>query len=162
MTVALNPTDYKMHANFPSPGAVAGCDFVGVVVAVGGSTEIKRIPNVRAIKLGDRVCAAVHGNNPLDHSTGTFAEYVRCEAELCLLVPPHMSWKEAAALGGIGYMTLGLALWHSEGLGLASSREKVTKENEGEFVLVYGGSTAAGSIAIQLLKLCVYTRSQCQ
>ena len=33
--VALNPSDYKMGAAFPSPGAVIGSDFVGTVVRIG-------------------------------------------------------------------------------------------------------------------------------
>lgn len=72
-------------------------------------------------------------------------------ADVVLLkIPSHMSFAEAASLG-IGIGTMGLALFHSLRVpGYPTKPAEVEKT-----VLVYGGSTASGTLAIQLLKLCV-------
>lgn len=147
VAVALNPTDFKMHANFQSPGATIGCDFSGVVVRVGSEAASRPC----SFKVGDRVCGAVHGSNPIDHQTGSFAEYVRAAANLVLKVPDTMSFEDAAAIGGVGHGTLGLALWDC--LGLPASPDSPAEKPI--HVLVYGGSTSTGTMAIQLLKLYV-------
>lgn len=51
--VALNPTDWKSIHHSPSPGAIAGCDYAGVVEEVG-----KAVTNY---KVGDRICGFVRG-----------------------------------------------------------------------------------------------------
>jgi NADPH:quinone reductase-like Zn-dependent oxidoreductase len=51
--VALNPTDWKNIANTPSPGALAGCDYAGVVEEIG--------KDVKNLKTGDRVAGFVRG-----------------------------------------------------------------------------------------------------
>ncbi|TWU72712.1 hypothetical protein ED733_004255 [Metarhizium rileyi] len=139
--VAVNPCDYKMHERFPCPGAVDGCDFAGIIVAL-GSDKIKW-------SIGDRVCGAVHGSNPLRPESGAFAEYVPCESEFTLKIPAHMSFKEAAALGGTGLATLGMALFKE--LALPGSLEApATKPRT---VLVHGGSSSVGTMAMQLVRL---------
>ena len=146
--VALNPTDYKMHTNFPSPGACVGCDFAGTVVAMGSDAS-----TVSSLQIGDRVCSAVHGSNPIDHPSGAFSEYVAAEAELVLKIPRSMSCEKAAALGGIGHGTICLAFWQS--LGLPGTPEQPVEGGKPVYVLVYGGSTSTGTMAIQILKLYV-------
>lgn len=152
---ALNPTDYKMPRLQPTPGAIAGCDFAGTVVAVGAhatATATAAAPataTAELLQIGDRVCGAVHGSNPLDGSNGAFAQYVRAEAGLVLKLPREMPLEAAAAIGGIGWGTLGLALWGSLGLQGRPSRP-VQKPIP---VLVYGAATATGTMAVQLLRL---------
>jgi hypothetical protein len=51
--VALNPTDWKNIAKATQPGAIAGCDYAGVVEEVGKS--------VTNYKVGDRICGFVRG-----------------------------------------------------------------------------------------------------
>ncbi|CAG8902083.1 unnamed protein product [Penicillium egyptiacum] len=138
--VALNPTDHKMVANFPTPGAVSGCDFAGTVVAVGSAATER-------VKVGDRVCGGVHGANPLDPAVGAFAEYVGATADILAVIPPDLSFTNAAAIGGAGPATMALALRDELGLSINASSER--KE---EFVLVYGGSTATGTMALQFLR----------
>ncbi len=144
--VALNPCDYKMSERFPSPGATDGCDFAGVVVGQGPVAA-----KIRSFKVGDRVCGAVHGSNPIDHQSGSFAEYVAIDAEFLFKIPDSMSFENAAAIGGTGVGTLGLAFFES--LGLTGSLEKPAEKPL--LVLVYGGSTSVGTMCIQLLRLCV-------
>jgi NADPH:quinone reductase-like Zn-dependent oxidoreductase len=52
--VALNPTDWKSANNAPSPGAIAGCDYAGVVEQVGPKVS-------NPLKVGDRVAGFVGG-----------------------------------------------------------------------------------------------------
>jgi NADPH:quinone reductase-like Zn-dependent oxidoreductase len=51
--VALNPTDWKSFHNKPSPGAISGCDYAGVVEEVGKA--------VKGYKVGDRIAGFVRG-----------------------------------------------------------------------------------------------------
>lgn len=142
--VALNPADYKIPMYFPSPGATSGLDFSGTVVHI-------PYPISAPLQVGSRVCGAVYGSNPIDHATGAFAEYVRVDADLLIEIPRSMTWELAAAVGGVGHGTLCIALWES--LGLPGRPEKPTMKSPP--VLVFGGSTATGTLAIQLLKMYV-------
>lgn len=158
IAVALNPADYKMGIAFPSPGAIVGMDFTGVVVGIadGSCTDLV---------VGDIICAAVHGSNPAEPGNGAFAEYVRVPADMLLRVPAWVGSAEAATLG-TALATCTMALWNEKALGLSSMPNTVLGVSSPSTpVLVYGGSTATGSIAIQLLKLSGYdpitTCSQC-
>jgi NADPH:quinone reductase-like Zn-dependent oxidoreductase len=66
------------------------------------------------------------------------------------IIPEHMSFEEAATLG-VGITTVGQTLYMTLGLPLPGE-----KPLEGEtFLLIYGGSTATGTLAIQFAKLYV-------
>ena len=147
IAVALNPTDFKMPARFPSPGAIDGCDFAGIIIQLGPAVR-------RPLKIGDRVFGAVHGANPLCHQSGSFAEYVVTYSDFLFLAPDSMSWETAAALGGAGIGTVGLALFCSMQLP-ASPEQRAEKPFH---VLVNGGTTATGTMAIQILRQWVETR----
>ncbi|KAK8004845.1 hypothetical protein PG990_010882 [Apiospora arundinis] len=110
VAVAINPCDWKMPDNFPSKSAVGGSDFAGIVVALGsGVREEAALPGSgRHLRIGDRVCDAVHGFNPANHSGGCFAEYVAATADILLGIPDGITWEEAAAVGGTGIATLGV------------------------------------------------------
>ena len=86
---------------------------------------------------------------------------MRAEGDLVLRVLDSMPWEHAVALGGIGQGTLALALWRSLGLKGTPDRPLDAKrradgseeeDEDGKYVLVYGGSTATGTMALQLLK----------
>ena len=51
--VALNPTDWKNIARAASPGAIAGCDYAGIVEETG--------KDVTDLKVGDRIAGFVRG-----------------------------------------------------------------------------------------------------
>lgn len=141
--VALNPIDGKMVGNLASVGAVAGMDYVGTVVGIG-----PKVKTASEIQLGDRVCGAVQGMHSLTPSVGAFAQFVGATDIVTLKVPPSMTVEDAATLGsGVG--TIGLALFRSldvPGYPEAPATERIP-------ILVYGGSTTTGTLAIQLLKL---------
>ena len=143
--VALNPCDYKMHERFPCPGAVDGCDFAGIVVGIGSGVGATG----KSFGIGDRVCGAVHGSNPIRPDSGSFAEYIASEAEFTLRFPDGISFEEAAALGGTGLATLGMALFRA--LELPGTPEEPVQKPE--TVLVHGGSSSVGTMAMQLLRM---------
>lgn len=136
--VAVNPSDTKMLGPFVTPGGVLGTDYAGTVVQLG--------PAVTAVKLGDRVCGAQHAMHAHAPLRGAFGEYNVSAGGIWLKLPPSISI-EGGATFGAGISTAGLAL---RLLGLPLPGQPVEKPG---FVLVYGGSTATGTIAIQLLKL---------
>lgn len=147
-TVALNPTDYKMPQYHPVPGAVMGCDWMGTVVAAG--------PKVDSTPLGTRLCGPIYGSNPGNPDSGAFSEYLVADVRLCLRVPDAWSDLEGAALGGIGWATVGLAMEHSLQLtGLPSKPAPPRPDGSRIPVLVYGGATATGTMACQILARCV-------
>lgn len=141
--VALNPSDYKMGATFPTPGAIVGMDFSGIVASIHPDTTTD-------LHVGDRVCGMVHGSNPTDPTNGAFAEYTRIRPELLLQVPPDLPMEQAATLG-VGLMTNVMALWAEDALALSATPESPAKKPLP--VLVYGASTATGSLATQLIRL---------
>ena len=146
--VAINPYDWKMPLNFPSPGARIGCDLYGKVLAIGPEARTRR-PD---IQLGDLVCGAVFGSNPIDHGSGSFCDYVSVPADLLIRLPTGYAGGAAAALGGTSFSTLRLALWDSLPLTGTPTRP-LDRAKPVPHVLVYGGSTATGTMALQLLRL---------
>jgi len=142
--VAINPGDGKSLAMSPTPGALVGSDFAGTVFSLGNS-------NIGTLKVGDGVCGCLFGNNPFRVDNGAFAEYVAVPAGLVFRIPEGMGFEEAATLG-TALATSGLALYHVLKLPLPSQ-----PASKPAFALVYGGGTATGTIAIQLLKLCVFS-----
>jgi len=109
----------------PPPGAsdIPGLEIAGTVVAAGGSAEAL---------LGRRVCALVTG--------GGYAEYCLAVADHCLPVPDALPLAEAAALPETLF-----TVWHN-----VFERGWAT---EGETLLVHGGTSGIGTMAIKLGKL---------
>ncbi|KAL4945237.1 hypothetical protein BDV06DRAFT_231406 [Aspergillus oleicola] len=140
--VSVNPADSKMTGAFVTPGAVAGNDVAGVVEKVGS--------DVAGVKVGDRVSTSVMGMNPLKPTVGAFAEYTTALEHLLLKLPPTISLEEGASVP-ISFTTAALGLFHH--LGLPGGPLEPTSNVAAIKVLVYGGSSATGTAAIQLLKL---------
>ncbi|TLD09082.1 uncharacterized protein PgNI_07988 [Pyricularia grisea] len=139
--VAINPCDHKMYERFPTPGAVDGCDFAGIVVQLGS--------DVKTFQIGDRVCGAVHGSNPSRPESGTFAEYTVSDGEFTLKLPPTLSFREAMGLGTTGLSTIGMAIY--KGLMLPGS--PLEPAEKPRTVLVHGASSSVGTMALQLIRL---------
>ena len=148
LAVALNPNDFKMPTYLPDPGATAGCDYCGVVLATSSPSDTSH-----AYKEGDRICGSVFAYNPAHTLDGSFAQFAVVDARLALRVPGSWSDAQAAAMGGVGWTTAALALWGEGMLALKGRPSRVVTGTEAEPVLVYGGATASGTMALQLLKL---------
>ncbi|KAH7305342.1 hypothetical protein B0I35DRAFT_454459 [Stachybotrys elegans] len=123
----------RFPKQIPTPGAVCGLDYAGVIVRM--DDEVVRLrPD---LKIGDRVCGLVHGSNPTDKGNGSFAEYICALVQLVINVPEALSLNQALALG--------------ECLDIPGSLSSPTPQPFD--ALVCGGSTCCGTMAIQLLKL---------
>ncbi|KAI9759121.1 MAG: putative secondary metabolism biosynthetic enzyme [Chaenotheca gracillima] len=146
--VALSPYDAKIVDYSNTPGAVGGCDFAGIVVAVG--------EGVTRFKVDDRVLAVTFGLSASDKTAGAFAEYALATEDLSCHVPDDLSLTQASSMG-LGIATAGLALFQAPGLQLAMPRPKSADRERSAFVLVSGGATGTGTMAIQLLKSAGYT-----
>ncbi|KAE8374909.1 chaperonin 10-like protein [Aspergillus bertholletiae] len=144
VAVALNPTDWKHIAGIAPPGSQIGCDYAGIVEEVGKAVQ-------KTFKKGDRVCGFVHGGNAVQPEDGSFAEYIVAKGDIQMRIPDNLSFQEAATLG-VGITTVGQSLYQSLKLALPSEPIK-----EPVPILIYGGSTATGTLAIQFAKLSGYT-----
>lgn len=155
LAVALNPTDHKNPTHFPTPGQGVGSDFCGIVVDAGADAT--------DFATGTRVCGAVFPYGRLDeksyqhdtasssssNASGAFAEWLVADARLILRMPEAWNDLQGAALGGIGWGTVAAAM-HCDALALEGFPSTPARS---EPVLVYGGGTATGTMACQLLKL---------
>lgn len=141
--VAVNPTDYTTLDAPGAPGTLVGCDYAGTVIAVGSAVT-------KPFKPGDRVCGVAHGANDLKPWMGSFARFIAVKGDMQIKVPAGITW-EAACTVGVASGTSALALWKE--LGLSMPQLDTSRPNTDQWVLIYGGSTATGSVAIQLAKL---------
>lgn len=110
----------------PPPGApsIPGLEVAGEVVVVGAA-----VPHEM---LGQPVCALLAG--------GGYAEYVAVPAGQCLHVPPALTMVEAAAIPETLF-----TVW--------TNLFERAYAMEGETVLVHGGTSGIGTMAIALCKL---------
>lgn len=138
--VALNPADWKMIEFSATQDSIGGNDFAGEVIQVG--KDVKRFNE------GDRIFGMMFGLNPLDKLTGAFCSYALATEDLSCKMPPSMTFEEASTLS-VPIGTAGSALYQALGLPVPGSVQ-VTKMPT--YVLVSGGASATGTIAIQLLK----------
>ncbi|KAL2192822.1 putative zinc-binding oxidoreductase ToxD [Corynascus similis CBS 632.67] len=147
--VALNPTDWKHIKATDVPEGTTpltvGCDFAGMVEEVG-------VDVTRPLRPGDRVCGFLQGTNLEWPDNGSFAEYLVVKADLVLEVPSHMSFPEAATLG-VQVYTVGQGLYQSLGLPWPTEPLPKVADDEKTPILIYGGSTAMGTLGIQVAKL---------
>src|SRR5690242_3697978 len=142
--VALNATDFKHIDALSPPNSIVGCDYAGEVFKVGKGAE-------KLWNNGDRVAGAVHGG--LFPDRGSFAEYLKTDADLAWRIPASMD-DAAATTYGVSAVTAALALCGRLGFPsvetLLGSGQKDAKEKG--TIFVYAGSTAAGLSVIQLAK----------
>lgn len=123
----VNRPDVAQRAGYypPPPGAsdLPGLEVSGEVVALGG--------NAKKHKIGDKVMSLVAG--------GGYAQYCIAQDAQAMAVPPVLSMLEAGAVPE----TL-MTVWHN-----VFERGAL---KPGETLLVHGGSSGIGTMAIQLAK----------
>ena len=124
----VNRPDVVQRQGFypPPPGAspIPGLEISGTVVALGTGVD--------TVLLGQPVCALVSG--------GGYADYCLAEADHCLPVPEGLPLDQAAALPETLF-----TVWHN-----VFERGYA---RDGETILVHGGTSGIGSMAIMLGKL---------
>jgi putative PIG3 family NAD(P)H quinone oxidoreductase len=110
----------------PPPGAssIPGLEAAGIVAAVG--------EGVQTLEVGQPVCALLAG--------GAYAEYAVAPAGQCLPVPQTLSMVEGAAMPETLF-----TVW--------SNLFQRAYAREGETVLVHGGTSGIGTMAIALCRL---------
>lgn len=111
----------------PDTPAILGMDFAGTIEAVG--------EGVSTYSIGDEVYSCAGG---LADLPGTLADYIVADANLIAHKPKNLSMREAAALPLV-------AITAYEGLTRAGIEQ-------GQKVLVHGGSGGVGHVALQLAK----------
>jgi NADPH:quinone reductase-like Zn-dependent oxidoreductase len=82
-----------------------------------------------------------------NHDNGAFATIVTAKAGIQAKISENISFEDAATLG-VGITTVGQGLYQSLGLPLPPATVQ-----EPTSILIYGGSTATGTLAIQFAKL---------
>lgn len=128
----VNPVETYIRSGhytaLPALPYTPGNDGSGIVDAVGDG--------VKHLKKGDRVFVAAA---LASHNTGTYAEYMVCDADAVHYLPQNLSFSEGAALG-----TPGLAATYT-----LYSKAKI---KPGETVFIHGASGGVGSLAVQLAR----------
>ncbi|HEU5047547.1 MAG TPA: NAD(P)H-quinone oxidoreductase [Rickettsiales bacterium] len=117
---------FQAQGKYPLPEgnpAIPGLEISGEIVACGEGVNPSRI--------GEKVCALL--------SEGAFAEYAVVPEALALPVPENMSLEEAAALPEAAFTAWISLVWQAE-------------LKKGETVLIHGGASGVGSLAIQIAK----------
>ena len=127
MAAGVNRPDVAQRSGAypPPPGAsdLPGLEIAGEVVAVG--------PGVSRHKVGDKVMSLVAG--------GGYAQYCIAQDGQAMTVPPSLTMAEAGAIPE----TL-MTVWHN-----VFERGALKR---GETLLIHGGSSGIGTMAIQLAK----------
>lgn len=142
---ALNPCDAKNVFCENSAGVHFGTDYSGIVEKTGHGYS-------KEWRKGDRIFGVIMGANPLQPTDGAFAEYAVVKADVQYRMPDYMTFEVAASLG-VGLGTSALGICYKLNLKIEPDSEDDTKMGEGRHVLIYGGSTATGTISTQLVRL---------
>ncbi|KAI8826512.1 chaperonin 10-like protein, partial [Chytriomyces cf. hyalinus JEL632] len=142
-SAGVNPADYKVRKgdmatmvklHFP---AIPGLDYAGIVAAVHSKYS-------GPLKVGDRV----YGKTADMQDNGTYAQYIKLDTKLDLVVPlpENVSFNDA---GGVAVV----ALTAYVGLVPYGGLSKNVAENAGRRVLVIGASGGVGMFVVQIAKL---------
>ncbi|TPX13569.1 uncharacterized protein E0L32_006040 [Thyridium curvatum] len=146
--VALNPYDVMILDHFNTPGAIGGCDFAGTVIQIG--------EGVTRFNVGDRILGFTTGLNHAEKTAGAFAEFALARENASCRLPGALAFTEACSMG-VAVAAAGLAIFQAPGLRLSMPQAEGTQGREKATILVSGGATATGTMAIQLLKIAGYT-----
>lgn len=144
----MNPTDWKHYFyGLAGDNSTLGCDYAGIVEEVGKDVT-------KSFKKGDKIFGVAHGGNAnyaANQNDGIFAEYAVVKGDLQMHIPSNLT-PAAASTIALGASTVAQSCFQSAlKLNLPSN-----PADGSEYVLVYGGSTATGSLALQYLKLAGY------
>lgn len=150
LAVGINPTDVKMISHFYMDSTPVGCDFCGIVVAAGSEA---------GVPIGTRVIAGHYPYRLANEDNGAFAQYAVGIGWQTLRVPEQWSDADAAGLGLISWATVAMAMTKPGALELGGKPSAPAEKALP--VLVYGGGTATGVVAIQMLRQYVLFSTLC-
>ncbi|KAF2704361.1 GroES-like protein [Pleomassaria siparia CBS 279.74] len=141
IALAVNPTDLHHTALAGRIGGTIGCDLSGIVEEVGEECKSN-------VKKGDKVYGVCHGANLSMEEDGAFGEYAMVRDGHIAKIPEGLTFEETATLG-VGITATGQGLYMVMGIPLPGEKQI----EDPPFILVYGGSSATGTLAIQFAKL---------
>lgn len=149
---AAIPADLKLVSlGMASKGTVLGCEYAGTVYKVGSE--------VHDLAVGDFVTGFVHGSfDGTDANMGAFQNYTVAPASTAIKINPlvvdtskkdyveegPITTFEGAASVGSSILTVGFSLHHYMKIN--------GKEHAGKWILIWGGTSATGFLAIQVAK----------
>lgn len=156
--VGINPCDYCFadYEGMFVPGIMLGCEYAGEVLEVGPAVTGN-------LKKGDRIAGlAIPSASPMPNA-GTFAEYILVKGDAALRMGEMGGVVSEAEASGVNVAlaTVYYALYHLMGLPFPKvdgdldgvvPLGKVAETSE-RTILIYGGSTTTGLMAIQWAKL---------
>ncbi len=153
---AINSTDWKhLFFGLSVPDAIAGCDLAGIVVKIGSE--------VTDISVDDTGIGFVYGSNKARPDTGSFAQYAAVKSQTFFKlnnlkksesndIPRGIPTTfEGASSLGVSLVTIIISLLHNLGGTFGLSKSK--PEESEKYLLIWGGSSSTGQIAIQFGKL---------
>ncbi|CAG8900999.1 unnamed protein product [Penicillium salamii] len=138
---AVNPVDWKLQEtpfDLPYP-YIFGTDVAGTITQLGSK--------VTRFQLGQRVLAHCDGLLTQKKTNNAFQEYATTREILVSPVPEDIPLSNAAVLP-LAYSTASAALFHYLGLPYPA----IQPVSLGKRILIWGGSSAVGSSAIQLAR----------
>ncbi|TCD71622.1 hypothetical protein EIP91_007369 [Steccherinum ochraceum] len=151
---ALNPLDWKVHdwdIIIPEYPALIGSESAGIVVALGDGVD--------NVKVGDRVQVTVFATlhqAEMNTRAAAFQQYTIAPASWVIKVPPNISLDQAASIpAAVNTASVGLYTSQSPGagVGLVAPWNGGSGKYAGQPLLVIGGSSAVGQVALQFAKL---------
>ncbi len=140
--VAINPVDWKIQAynfliqKYPN---ILGTDVAGEVVEVGS--------NVSGLEKGQRVIGHAMGLSTSDPKHGAFQQYTLVPSLVVAPIPSSLSYEQASVLP-LAISTASVGLFEKKALGMP--HPSMSPKSSGTTLLIWGGSSSVGSLAIQL------------
>lgn len=148
VAAAQNPADWKGALWGKRVGAVAGCDYSGIVEEIGSNVP----QGLRSI--GERVAGMVLGGQG-PHLSGAFAEYLVTYPDFVIQVPDNWSMEEAGQLGIAPFTSL-MALYDllefPEPHSIPVPPPTSSASSAGIPILISGGASSVGLYTIQVAK----------
>lgn len=147
--VALNPVDYyQRDVGFPPVPiypTVIGSDVAGIVAKVGPGVSTDLAPSTRVIAFA----SSFYQNGSPDY--GAFQKYVLAQSEAVVALPSNLSFEQGAVFPMA--VLAGLTAWTTIGISLDT---RYTPQDK-QAVLIWGGASSVGTVAVQSAKLLGFT-----